>query len=141
MTNSLSLIAPAKLNLNLIIIDKLDSGYHSLESDICFLNLYDEINMKISNFNEIVVSDKSTFFLKDENILLRTLNYFNSEFNNNNKFNITLKKNIPVGAGLGGGSSDSATLLLDLGIFIMKIHIIQKNYDITAEKDWIKNWI
>ena len=117
MTNSLSLIAPAKLNLNLIIIDKLDSGYHSLESDICFLDLYDEINMKISNFNEIVVSDKSTFFLKDENILLRTLNYFNSEFNNNNKFNITLKKNIPVGAGLGGGSSDSATLLLGLRHF------------------------
>ena len=47
MTNSLSLIAPAKLNLNLIIIDKLDSGYHSLESDICFLNLYDEINRKL----------------------------------------------------------------------------------------------
>ena len=135
MTNSLSLIAPAKLNLNLIIIDKLENGYHSLESDICFLNLYDEINMKISNFNEIVVSDKSTFFLKDENILSRTLNYFNSEFNNNNKFNITLKKNIPVGAGLGGGSSDSATLLLGLRHFYNKNPYNSKKITITQLKE------
>ena len=117
MKYSVYLIAPAKLNLNLYVKEKLDNGYHSLNSDICFLDLYDEIIIKPSNLNKIKVSNKSTFFFKEENILSKTLNYFNSEFKNQNKFNITLKKNIPIGAGLGGGSSDSATLLLGLRYF------------------------
>ena len=117
MTHSISLIAPAKLNLNLNIKDKLKNGYHSLESDVCFLDLYDEIIIKRSNLNKINISNKSTFFFKEENILSKTLNYFNSEFKNKNKFKITLNKNIPIGAGLGGGSSDSATLLLGLRYF------------------------
>jgi len=117
MTKSISLIAPAKLNLNLYVKQKLENGYHSLESDVCFLDLCDEINLKLSNSNKIRLSNKSTFTLKDENLLSKTLNYFNKEFKNNNKFNITLKKNIPIGAGLGGGSSDSATLLLGLRHF------------------------
>ena len=86
MTHSISLIAPAKLNLNLSVKDKLKNGYHSLESDICFLNLYDEINIEISNFNSIEISDKSTFILKDESILSKTLNCFNREFKNKNNF-------------------------------------------------------
>ena len=117
MTNSITLIAPAKLNLNLNVKNKLKNGYHSLESDICFLNLYDEINIEISNLNSIEISDKSTFVLKDESILLKTLSCFNKEFKNKKKFKITLNKNIPIGAGLGGGSSDSATLLLGLRYF------------------------
>ena len=117
MKHSISLIAPAKLNLNLRVKDKLKNGYHSLESDICFLDLHDVINIEISNLNSIEISNKSTFILKDENILLKTLNFFNREFKNNNKFKITLKKDIPIGAGLGGGSSDSATLLLGLRYF------------------------
>ena len=117
MTKSISLIAPAKLNLNLYVKHKLENGYHSLESDVCFLDLCDEINLKLSNSNKIRLSNKSTFILEDENLLSKTLNYFNKEFKNNNKFNITLKKNIPIGAGLGGGSSDSATLLLGLRHF------------------------
>ena len=117
MRHSINLIAPAKLNLNLYVKEKLDNGYHSLKSDICFLDLYDEIIIKRSNLNKIKVSNKSTFFFKEENILSKTLNYFNSEFKNQNKFNITLKKDIPIGAGLGGGSSDSATLLLGLRYF------------------------
>ena len=125
MKHSISLIAPAKLNLNLYVRDKLENGYHSLESDICFLKLHDEINIEISNLNKIKISDKSTFFLKDESILSKTLKCFNSEFKNKNKFKITLKK-YTYRVGLGGGSSDSATLLLDLGIFIIEILTIQK---------------
>jgi len=117
MKHSVSLIAPAKLNLNLYVKEKLNNGYHLLNSDICFLDLYDEIIIKRSNLNKINLSSKSTFFFKEENILTKTLNYFNSEFKNQNKFNITLKKHIPIGAGLGGGSSDSATLLLGLRYF------------------------
>ena len=117
MTSSLSLIAPAKLNLNLYVKNKLKNGYHSLESDVCFLDLHDKINIKFSNSNEFKLSEKSTFFVRDESILSKTLNCFNREFKNELKFKITLTKNIPIGAGLGGGSSDSATLLLGLRHF------------------------
>ena len=135
MTDSISLIAPAKLNLNLYIKDKLQNGYHSLESDICFLELYDEINIKLSNLNKIELSDKSTFILRDENLLSKTLNYFNKEFKNNIKFNITLKKNIPIGAGLGGGSSDSATLLLGLRHFYNRNPYNSKKITLTKLKE------
>ena len=135
MTHSITLIAPAKLNLNLNVKDKLKNGYHLLESDICFLDLHDEINIEISNVNKIKISDKSTFVLKNENILSKTLKYFNSEFNNKNKFKITLKKNIPIGAGLGGGSSDSATLLLGLRYFYNKNPYNSKKITLTKLKE------
>ena len=135
MTNSLSLIAPAKLNLNLIVKEKLKNGYHSLESDICFLDLHDRINIKLSNLNKIKISRDSTFFLKDENILSKTLEFFNNEFKNNNKFNITLKKDIPIGAGLGGGSSDSATLLLGLRHFYNKNPYNKEKIPLTKLKE------
>ena len=135
MTHSITLIAPAKLNLNLNVKDKLKNGYHSLESDICFLDLYDEINIEISNLNKIKISDKSTFILKDESILSKTLKCFNSEFKNKNKFKITLKKNIPIGAGLGGGSSDSATLLLGLRYFYNRNPYNSKKITLTKLKE------
>ena len=135
MTHSLSLIAPAKLNLNLNVKGKLKNGYHSLESDICFLDLHDTINIKLSNLNKIKISKDSSFFLKDENILSKTLNYFNSEFKNNDKYNITLKKNIPIGAGLGGGSSDSAALLLGLRYFYNKNPNNKKKISFTELKE------
>jgi len=135
MTNSISLIAPAKLNLNLYVKNKLDNGYHSLESDICFLNLHDEINLELSNLNKIKLSEKSTFILKHENLLSKTLSYFNKEFKNDNKFNITLIKNIPIGAGLGGGSSDSATLLLGLRHFYNRNPYNSKKITLTKLKE------
>jgi 4-diphosphocytidyl-2-C-methyl-D-erythritol kinase len=135
MIHSISLIAPAKLNLNLSVKDKLKNGYHSLESDVCFLDLYDEINIEISNLNSIEISDKSTFILKDENILLKTLKCFNREFKNKNKFKITLKKDIPIGAGLGGGSSDSATLLLGLRYFYNRNPYNSKKITLKKLKD------
>ena len=135
MTHSISLIAPAKLNLNLRVKDKLKNGYHSLESDVCFLDLYDKIYIETSNLNSIEISDKSTFILKDESILLKTLNYFNREFKNKNKFKVTLKKNIPIGAGLGGGSSDSATLLLGLRYFYNRNPHNSKKITLTKLKE------
>ena len=54
MTSSISLIAPAKLNLNLYVKNKLENGYHSLESDVCFLDLHDKINITIIILKQFV---------------------------------------------------------------------------------------
>ena len=120
MKKTINLIAPAKLNLNLFVTQKLKNNYHFLKSDICFLNLCDEILMKKSEHNKIEINPNSYFALKRDTLLFKTLELFNSKFRTNNKFKIILTKNIPIGAGLGGGSSDSAALLLGLRYFYNK---------------------
>ena len=118
INDSIRLIAPAKVNLNLLVTNKFKNGFHCLESDLCFINLYDEILIQRSSYDKIIIDHKnSTHFLKEDTLLNKTLKIFNTEFNNKNFFKITLKKNIPVGAGLGGGSADSAALLLGLRYF------------------------
>ncbi len=108
-------IAPAKLNLNLKVLNKDIDGYHFLESHVCFLNLYDYIYIsrsKVDNISQI--KSKSLFVLNDETILSKTLDLFKKKFHWKQNFKVKFIKNIPIGAGLGGGSADSAALLLGL---------------------------
>ena len=109
------ILAPAKLNLNLHVISKDIDGYHFLKSHVCFLKLYDYIY--ISKSNKTVINQekiKSSFSLNNETILFKTLKLFKEKYNWSQSFNIRFIKNIPIGAGLGGGSADAAALLLGL---------------------------
>ena len=122
------IIAPAKLNLNLHVISKDIDGYHFLKSHVCFLNLYDYIYISKSKKTSIN-QDKlnSSFNLNDETILLKTLKLFKEKYNWSQNFNIRFIKNIPIGAGLGGGSADAAALLLGLRlIFNKKTNLYKK---------------
>ena len=91
--NSIRLIAPAKVNLNLLVTNKLQNGYHCLKSDLCFINLYDEVLIQKSSHDKIIIDhENSTHFLKEDTLLNKTLKIFNAEFNNKKFFKITLKK-------------------------------------------------
>ena len=103
--------------MNLLVTNKLQNGYHSLKSDLCFINLYDEVLIQKVVMIIIIDHENSKHFLSKDTLLNKTLKIFNAEFNNKKFFKITLRKNIPVGAGLGGGSADSAALLLGLRYF------------------------
>ncbi len=111
----LNLFAPAKLNLNLEVLSKDEDNLHFIRSHICFLKLYDFIKLKV-NENSLIFVDKknSRFLLDNETILKKTVNLFKKHFKWKKCFKITLIKNIPIGAGLGGGSADAASLLLGL---------------------------
>ena len=113
--NSICVIAPAKINLNLHVFNKDFDGYHFLKSKVCFIDLCDYIYISKNN-NTIIkqLTSKSRFILKKETILLKTIKLFQKHFKWHKNFKISYSKNIPIGAGLGGGSADAAALILGL---------------------------
>jgi 4-diphosphocytidyl-2-C-methyl-D-erythritol kinase len=108
----ISIKAPAKINLYLQVLWKRDDGFHEIESLIQAIDLYDEITLEKSDKIELTVSDPS-IPNDNRNLAFRAAEAFQDSF----PFpgvKIELIKNIPVGAGLGGGSSDAAFVLRGL---------------------------
>lgn len=120
---TLSLLAPAKLNLFLNVINKLPNGYHHLFSFITFINLFDHIDYKVVNKTKnslcsLVFSAKSNPLLvknlktySQKNIIEKVVDYMFDKFNIQYCIEIIINKQIPIGGGLGGGSSDAATTI------------------------------
>lgn len=128
MNKYYSIIAPAKLNLNLFIKGKNKNGYHLLESDICFLELTDKIYIKKSNKDLFNQSKTPNNFNIDpnDNLIFKAINQFRILTKWNIKFEVYLDKKIPIGAGLGGGSADAASTLILLRNLYNKEHNVKK---------------
>lgn len=108
-------LSPAKLNLFLKVTGKRPDGYHEIHSLFQAITLYDEIDIKIGPGNRITMSCDSPVVPDDKsNLAFRAAESFLSATGLKAKVAINLKKRIPVGAGLGGGSSNAATVLLAL---------------------------
>ncbi len=119
MNNSYSFLSYAKVNLFLEVTGKNENNYHTLESIFSLCSLYDEVNINL------IKNPKTSYSIKyegefakhintsSENILNKVCNYFINHYalKINHSIQIIVKKNIPVGAGLGGGSSNAATLI------------------------------
>jgi len=116
MNKYIAIEAPAKLNLNLFVKQKSKNGLHFLESDICFLELTDKIFFKFSDKDLFSQYSKEEGFTIDckSNLILEALTKFRNLTGWKKFFSIYLKKNIPIGAGLGGGSADAAATLIIL---------------------------
>ncbi len=114
MNNCYSIIAPAKLNLNLFVRGKANNGLHLIESDVCFLELSDKIFFEFSQNDNFLQNKSNKSLLIDDkyNLILDALNEFRYLTGWDKKFQIYLDKNIPIGAGLGGGSADAAATLI-----------------------------
>ena len=105
--------APAKLNLNLYIKNKKCKDLHFLESEICFLELSDEIYIKPSKIDVFNQNCNSSFKINPkDNLILNAVNKFRLFTDWNKNFEIFLNKKIPIGAGLGGGSANAAATLI-----------------------------
>ncbi len=110
---SLSSIAPAKINLSLCITGKRDDGYHLLDSTVSFAEWGDEVTVTPS---DALLFDMSGTFADvaggdDDNLALRAARMLQEQHAITKGAQIRLVKHIPVGAGLGGGSSDAAATL------------------------------
>ena len=108
---AVQLLAPAKVNLSLRIERRRDDGFHELETFISPIALYDELEIQKSSTGITLNCDDPLVPQNDGNLVVRAANAFFSATALTGGAAITLRKNIPTGAGLGGGSSDAATAL------------------------------
>jgi 4-diphosphocytidyl-2-C-methyl-D-erythritol kinase len=114
MTNCYSSECPAKINLFLKITGK-NQNYHDLESVITFLDLKDKLEVSLSEKFELIIDGEFANFIdKEKNLFTEITNFFVKNFHINSKLKIKLNKQIPIGAGLGGGSSNAACFLRSL---------------------------
>lgn len=103
--------APAKINLYLEITGKRADGYHNLETIMQTVSLFDEITVEDAPSGILLECDNSQLPTGSSNIVYKAAEAVQKRFNIAKGVKITLKKIIPMGAGLGGGSSDAAATL------------------------------
>jgi len=112
----MQVLAPAKINLSLRVLGRRGDGFHEIETFIAPISLCDEIKIeRRSSRQEIAFRCDNPSVPKGKgNLVVRAANVFFEETNVASSVSIELKKRIPHGAGLGGGSSDAASTLLAL---------------------------
>ena len=106
--------ANAKINLFLDVTSKRGDGFHNIKSVMQSVSLCDTlfVSATASDKTEIVISSNLSELQNDENNLIyRSAKKYLVNFSKNAEVKITLEKNIPIGAGLGGGSTDAAATL------------------------------
>ena len=115
-TTKICVKSPAKINLHLEIIGKREDGYHELAMIMQNIDLSDYIQFENNQIGKIELnSDNKDLSLNDDNLIVKAAKYV-KEISKNNELgaNIFLNKNIPIGAGLAGGSSNAASTILGL---------------------------
>src|SRR5262245_7269798 len=120
----MQVIAPAKINLSLRVLRRRSDGFHDIETFIAPISLCDEIKIERRAGKEKIAfrCDDPSLPKGEENIVVRAANAFFEETNVASSVSIELKKKIPHGDGLGGGSSDAASTLLALNqLFATKL--------------------
>lgn len=108
----LTLPAPAKINRFLHIIGKRSDGYHNLQTLFQFLDVGDELHFTPAD--QLSLTTSLTALDNDDNLILQAARLLMKAAGVEKGVHITLTKNLPVGGGLGGGSSNAATVLLGL---------------------------
>lgn len=107
--------SPAKVNLFLRVLGKRADGYHEISTLMQPVSLFDELEISVSEGEGIaVVSDSAEAPGGEENLAYKAARVFLQSTALRRRVEISVKKIIPVGAGLGGGSSDAATVLMAL---------------------------
>jgi 4-diphosphocytidyl-2-C-methyl-D-erythritol kinase len=106
--------APAKLNLFLHILGRRPDGYHELQSCFQFIDLCDEIKIEVRGDGQILRAIDIPGLPADADLCIRAAQALQSASGTTLGADISLTKKIPVGGGLGGGSSDAATCLVAL---------------------------
>lgn len=111
----MQLRAPAKINLSFRIIGRREDGFHEIETLMAPVSLYDELKLTVTDGATIEFAcDDASLPAGDGNLAVRAARLFLDRTDRREGLKIELRKAIPHGAGLGGGSSDAAAVMLGL---------------------------
>ena len=108
--NSITLKSRAKINLSIDVLGKRQDGYHLVEMIMQTIDLYDLIEINEKDNDQITIKSP----LDCNNLVYKAANLIKKTFNINKGVEIHIKKNIPVAAGMAGGSSNAAAVLVGL---------------------------
>lgn len=107
-------LSPAKLNLFLHITGRRPDGYHNLQTLFQFIDLCDLLTFTLRNDGELQLDFPDTSLNSADNLIMRAAQALKRETGCTQGADIVVKKQIPMGGGLGGGSSNAATALVAL---------------------------
>src|ERR1700731_885717 len=107
----MQILAPAKINLSLRILNRRPDGFHEIETLISPISLYDKIDIEKQSRWIDFSCDDPTLSSGDDNLVVRAAKLFLERAKIKSGVSIKLEKKTPHGAGLGGGSSDAAATL------------------------------
>lgn len=124
----------AKINLMLRVIAKRNDGYHDLQMVNCRVSLFDNIKIKKSKSDDVVIYNNNYSLKFEDDLILKTIKAFKQKFNIKDNFLIKIKKNIPVGAGLGGASMCAGAIIK---YFIKKYNL---KVDYSELSNFLKNY-
>jgi len=111
---SLSLQSPAKLNLMLHITGRRDDGYHLLQTVYQFIDLCDQMEFHLTTDGSIQRNNSNTPVAEADDLTIQVARLLQKQYRVEMGARISVDKRIPIGGGLGGGSSNAATTLLAL---------------------------
>lgn len=112
--SAVKILCPAKLNLYLNITGMYSNGFHRIESIFTRISLCDELTIRRTGDPSITFSCDDHTLENEDNLCVRAARLITRRYRIGGGFSLHLKKNVPVGAGLGGGSSDAASTLLGI---------------------------
>jgi 4-diphosphocytidyl-2-C-methyl-D-erythritol kinase len=128
--------AYAKINIGLKILNKREDGYHNIETIFHRINLFDELRFQDSS-DLLLECNHPNIPTDNRNLCIKAAKILQKNYNVSKGVKISLNKNIPIGAGLGGGSSDAAYVLKHLqkflGIEIPKQELYQLAINIGSD--------
>lgn len=137
MTRAITCPAPAKLNLFLHVTGRRADGYHLLQTLFRFIDLHDTLHFTLREDGEVHRSNAVEGVAEDHDLCVRAARLLQAETGCALGVDISVEKRIPMGGGLGGGSSDAATTLIALnrlwGLGLPREHLMQLGLKLGAD--------
>ena len=125
MNKGLILDCPAKLNLTLEVLSKKDDGMHEIKSHFQLIDLCDEMRIEKSEARQSLIRTNASINIENKNNLVyEAIEVLSDHVKQDIFCNVAIKKNIPIGGGLGGGSSNAAAALIGINhLFSLKLDV------------------
>lgn len=122
MNAQLTLPAPAKLNRMLHIVGRRKDGYHTLQTLFQFIDLNDHLTLAARDNGEIHLTHEVSGVNHDDNLIVRAARLLQRHSGTRLGATLSIEKQLPMGGGLGGGSSNAATTLVGLN-HLWQLHL------------------